>query len=121
LPSCHAALAGPGQERASLCARAAQPVGTFAAVEMALPFVVGISVGILLAFLLPWTRRIRTESGLDPELEAKALLGEDPPDFEEPPPPPDRDRDFDPGELRALRDIGAPEPAPRRRRARRRR
>lgn len=89
--------------------------------EFAVPLVVGISIGVLLSILVPWTRGIRKETGLDPELEARALLGEAPPAFEEPPPSPERHRDFDPGELRALENIGAEEPPRRRRRTKRRR
>jgi hypothetical protein len=74
-------------------------------------FIVGVVAGASLALLLvivwPPSRRVREETGMDPEVEARLLLGEDPDEAAKPAKPPaDHDRDYDPGELRALRDLG---------------
>jgi hypothetical protein len=83
--------------------------------------VVGVSLLVLALIVWPFSRRVREETGMDPETEAFLLLGETPPDGEERPLGPPRPRDFDPGELRALQEIGQSEdPSPRRRRSRRR-
>jgi hypothetical protein len=89
-------------------------------VELVLVFALGLSIGMLIAILLPISPQVRRETGLPPDEELVALLGEEPPDFHEPPPSPDRHREFDPGELRALRNIGTNQGGGHRRRSKRR-
>lgn len=81
-------------------------MGTLDGVEH---FLVGVVVGLSIAGLL-WivvapSRRVRAEAPLDPDVEARLLLGEEP----EPPGPaesPSHPRDYDPKDLQALRRLG---------------
>ncbi|HEX5615437.1 MAG TPA: hypothetical protein VFZ83_09825 [Acidimicrobiia bacterium] len=76
-------------------------------------FLVGVVCGLSLAGLL-WiviapSRRARAETGLDPEVETRLLLGEIP-DDEDPPASessePEHPRQYGPHELQALRRLG---------------
>ena len=75
--------------------------------------VVGASLLVLALIVWPISKRIRAETGMDPDLTAALLLGEPVPDDaarSRAEITSERYRDFDPGEIRALRQIGEPEP-----------
>lgn len=74
-------------------------------------FLVGVVCGLSIAGLV-WivvapSRRVRAETGLDPEVETRLLLGETPDEDEAPSESsPEHPRQYGPEELQALRRIG---------------
>lgn len=78
--------------------------------------IVGGSLAVVLAIVIPLSRRVRVETGIDPEVEAQILLGDEPEETYGEQPPKGRRRDYDPGEISALRRIGDPEDEARRKR-----
>jgi hypothetical protein len=89
-------------------------------VEWVVFAVVAVSVVVLALIIWPVSRQVRAETGMDPDVEAQLLLGETPVDEQ---PTLDTDtsdnhRDFDPGELRALQEIGRSESGKRSKRRR---
>lgn len=73
---------------------------------MTLLLIVAVAVVLVAAIVIPLSRRIRDEPKLDPEHEARVLLGDRPADFTPKPGTPARPhRDFDPGEVSALRRL----------------
>jgi hypothetical protein len=69
--------------------------------------VVGASAVLLLVILFPWTKRIRDEKPLPPDVEAQLLLGMTPTeDAPEPESPTDHPRPYSPEDLAQLRRLG---------------
>jgi hypothetical protein len=80
-------------------------------------FIVGASLAALLIIVIAPSRRVRSEQALPREHVTRLLLGQDPDEATMPPPPSDEyPRPYDARELQALRSIGEPRTAGRRRR-----
>ena len=80
--------------------------------------IVGASLAALLIIVIAPSRRVREEPEMPREEVTRLLLGQNPDEPTMPPPAPgdEHPRAYDPKDLQALRNIGQPRPAGRRRR-----
>jgi len=80
-------------------------------------FIVGASLAALLIIVIAPSRRVRSEPEMPREEVTRLLLGQNPDEPTMPPTPSnEHPRAYDPSELQALRNIGQPRAAGRRRR-----